>query len=70
MISLRLRKVRDEKALSSLLRSLERRHGDEALYQETCLERTFNVVIEGPNEERFGADLAALASKAGWSVAR
>ena len=70
MISLTFTKVSDEETLCALLDSLERYHGDVALYQKTCLTQRYHVVLEGPNEGRFESDLSAFASEVGWSVNR
>jgi hypothetical protein len=68
MFACTVTEVKDERTLSALLDLLERRHGVKAMYQKPCLARTYQMCVEGPNEEKFESDLRAFASQVGWSV--
>jgi hypothetical protein len=68
MIPCTVTKVNDEKEFLAFLDSLEKRHGATARYTKPCLPRTYEMSIEGPNEEQFESDLRAFAFQVGRSV--
>jgi len=61
-------KVDDEEEFLAFLDSLEKLHGATVRYTKSCLPRTYEMSIEGPNEEQFESDLRVFAFQVGWSV--
>ncbi len=68
MITFRVTKVKEEKAFLALLDELAKSHRVKARYAQPCLPQTYQVSVDGQEEERFESDLLAFASKAGWLV--